>query len=359
VAGLMLKRARARERSGAFSAALRELSVGAALLVGQTTDEALRSRARIAAFAAMVRWGQERSRSALHSAEQAIADARRAGELAALGQALMVADLAELALHGSATGSRLREALDIFQKLGDLPSEGQARGNLGFVAAHAGRWDDAVDWFTSSRAAFARSGDVVGSALADLNLGEVFVKQHRPDEAAAVLEGAAQVLRSVAFADGAAYAELLLAQAWCEFGRYDDVEAVCARVAVEFEELGQRASALEAALVHADCALRRGRAAEALDLVARAEQAAGAEREQFVPRIALVRAGAHGKLGERGACDEEIARGMRAARQRGAPYEEALLVVLDDELRAATGRVRDADARRSADAVLSSLGVRA
>ena len=79
----------------------------------------------------MVRWGQERSRDALDRAERAIAAARAVDEREALAQALIVADLADFALHGPNAGRRLREALDIFSSSGTFPTRRRRWGTSG------------------------------------------------------------------------------------------------------------------------------------------------------------------------------------------------------------------------------------
>jgi tetratricopeptide (TPR) repeat protein len=357
-AELSLRRARAKERSGSFSTALRELSSGARILASIDSAAAEECRVRLAAFGAVVRWGQERSADALRRAEAAIAAARAADVRDALSQALMIADLAELAMRGSGSGARLREALDIFTELGDLPREGQARGNLGFVAAHAGRWDEAIEWFSTSRDVFARCGDAVGRALADLNLGEALVKQRRTEEAEPVLEESARILRSVAFADGAAYAEMLLAQVWTEFKRYDEAEKLFTTVVSEFTYLGQFASALEAAIALADLRVRVDDPAGALELLESTERAAGPEAAQFRARIALVRAAALARVGRIEESQAEIAVGVADAQQRGLPHEEAMLLLEGEDIARQAGRAVDVAAVERAEEILAGLGVR-
>ena len=66
------------------------------------------------------------------------------GDPEALARALMVRELAELELTGPGDGRHLLEALALLVEQRDLPREAQARGNLGFLAAYAGRWDEAV-----------------------------------------------------------------------------------------------------------------------------------------------------------------------------------------------------------------------
>jgi class 3 adenylate cyclase/tetratricopeptide (TPR) repeat protein len=357
-AAVLLKQARARERAGAFSAALRDVNRGLKLLDGLGAADAGRVRARLTAFAAMVRWAQERSRDALERAEGAIVMARSVREREALAQALMVADLADFAVRGIGNVERLREALDIFADLGDVLREGQARGNLGFIAANVSRWDEAIEWLTSAREAFDRCGDAVGSALATLNLGEILINQFRGNEAEALLVDAVRVLRSVGFADGAAYAELQLARAWTDAGRFDDAEELLVRVASEFVALGQTASTFDTALARADLLLRRGEPAAALELLARAEREARHEAEQFIPRLSLVRAAAVAATGDLAIAGDVLEIGLSAARARAMPYEEALLVLLADEITQKDGRSFDRAWRRAAEQTLIGLGVR-
>ena len=237
--------------------ALRELSAGRKLLVDVESSDAAAVRARLASFAVVVQYAQEHSREALRRADEAIVLARAAGEHEALAEALMLADMADLSESGVGDFSRTREALAIFEAMGNLWREGQARANLGFLTATAGRWDEAERWFTSARAVCQRSGDAVLSALQELNLGETLVNQRRASEALPMLDDAVRVLRAVGFADGAAYGDLQRARAWFDLGRLDDAAEMAFRVAREFDTLGQAASSLEASLVAADALAAR------------------------------------------------------------------------------------------------------
>ena len=142
-ADLLFGRARAKERAGEFSAALRDLSIGLRLLNDHTTPQAAQARARLQSFAAMVQFGQDRPRRALARAQVAVAEARSADERLSLGRALIVLDLARTALEGPGDGAYLKEALEIFEAMGDLRMQANVRANLGFLNAHACRWDEA------------------------------------------------------------------------------------------------------------------------------------------------------------------------------------------------------------------------
>ena len=150
-ADLLFGRARAKERAGEFSAALRDLTIGLRLLNDHTTPQAAQARARLQSFAAMVQFGQDRPRRALARAQVAVAEARSADERVSLGRALIVLDLARTALEGPGDGAYLKEALEIFEAIGDLRMQANVRANLGFLNAHACRWDEAVEWLRSGR----------------------------------------------------------------------------------------------------------------------------------------------------------------------------------------------------------------
>ena len=106
-ADLLFGRARAKERAGEFSAALRDLTIGLRLLNDHTTPQAAQARARLRSFAAMVQFGQDRPRRALARAKVAVAEARSADEPLSLGRALIVLDLARTALEGPGDGAYL------------------------------------------------------------------------------------------------------------------------------------------------------------------------------------------------------------------------------------------------------------
>ncbi|GIU89335.1 MAG: hypothetical protein KatS3mg010_0434 [Acidimicrobiia bacterium] len=331
-AELLLKRARAREQGGAFSVALRDLTAGMRELEGLDSPRARAARARLLSYAALVYVAQERSREARSQAERAIIEARRVGELEALARALEVADYADFTLDGSSLGRRMLEAVTIYEQLGEVAKQGAALANLGFLASNAGRWDEAVGWFTRARPLYERCGDLVGSAIVDSNLGEILVNQWRLHDAEPLLERASHVMRSAGYVEGAAYADMQLARVWCESGRLDEAQHLLKEVAAEFAALGKSASALEAAVVQAEVALRTADPFTALDLLADAERCAGHEAAQFTPRIAHVRVRALVAAGRLDDARRELRRGLAVARRRQLAVDEQMLSALEREV---------------------------
>ena len=276
-ADLLFGRARAKERAGEFSAALRDLTIGLRLLNDHTTPQAARARARLRSFAAMVQFGQDKPRRALARAEAAVAEARSADEPLSLGRALIVLDLAHTALEGPGDGAYLKEALAIFEAIGDLRMQANTRANLGFLNAHACRWDEAVEWLRSGRELDLRTGDSVGGAYAGLNIGEILVNQRRFGEAESLLQEARRAMQAAEFDEGVAVIDIQLARILIERAQFAAAEAAMSRTAAEFTRLQKHAFALEASVVLAEARLGQANAAAALDVLDRAAQAAGSD----------------------------------------------------------------------------------
>ncbi len=118
-AGLLLLRARARERAGAFSSALRELTTAKRLIANLDTSAARQTRAQLESFTAMIRFAQEHYRDAFKQAATAIEMARSAGNKPALAEALYTSGSAQQAM-GEGDTSHIYEALAIYEELGDL-----------------------------------------------------------------------------------------------------------------------------------------------------------------------------------------------------------------------------------------------
>jgi class 3 adenylate cyclase/tetratricopeptide (TPR) repeat protein len=348
-------RAIARERSGEFDAALREIATGRRLLRSQEGIAARGSAAKLAALAALVRFGQQHYGQSLRQAEAAIAEARAAGDKVALAEALVAADSAQLSL-GQGSAGRMREALAIYEELGDLSGIGMVRGNLGCEAYLAGRWDEALDWFAGDRESRQRAGNTVGAAVAAGNIGEIFVRRGRLDEAEVLLRDSARVKRASGFADSAAYTELQLARALVGRGASAEALSITERVGAEFAQLGQPAYVLEAAVIGAVARVAEGQADAALKLLAHAEAAAGKAGTMLVTQVAEARAQALAALGDDAAAELEIDRGLSAARRLGLLYEEAQLLITRIRVAEHAGRTPEAGDVAESRRILDRLG---
>jgi class 3 adenylate cyclase/tetratricopeptide (TPR) repeat protein len=356
-AELLRLRALARERAGAFRQALRELSTGTRLLAGVATPEAARTRARLKAFTAMIRFAQEDYRQALAIGVAAAEEARRAGNKEALAQALVAAGLAQ-SFTGAGGAERISEALRIYEELGDLSSEAMVRNNLGVGAFIQGRWDEALASYEGAAAAKLKAGNPVGAASAASNCGELYAKQGRLDEAETILRDSIRVMRASGFHDGAAYAEIQFGRVLVARGRAQEGEELLERVGAELTGFGRKSSALEAALVQSLALLQLDRAADALDLVERAAAAAGGATGYLAPQAEESRALALTALGRYEEAEASIAQGLALAREQGLRHEEGMLLNARTALRMAQGHEPDPSDVREAAQIMKVLGVR-
>jgi len=358
-ADLLHSCARVKDRSGAFVSALRDLTIGRRLVDGLDSVAAARTRARLNARAAMVRFAQDHSQLAFEQARQAIEEARSSGERDALARALQVLELSRIAIEGPGDGRYLREALAIREELGDVHLQASTRGNLGFVSAHAGRWNDAADWFTSARDAFERCGDAEAAAFQATNLGEMLVKQRRFDEALPVLTDALRVMRASGWAEGIAMIELQLGRIQVERGDFAAADQTLERVTADFAHLGKPVYALEAAAARANGLHRAGQSALALELLDGAiASAARSDSASMRPILACTRALACAALGRVDEAEREITAGLAAAREQNQPYEEALLLQARCDIARHANRLPDPEDAKAAEQIFGGLGVR-
>ena len=135
--------------------------------------------------------------------------------------------------------------------------------NLGNFAFFAGRWDEAVEDYRSSRQVAMESGNAFGALETDVNLGEVLVNLGRADEArvgparcgpgpACLGRGVQRLVRGDA--PGAGHLAL---------GELDQAEAEIAPLVERFTSMGTRLTAFEAVLVRAEIATSAGEPARA------------------------------------------------------------------------------------------------
>jgi class 3 adenylate cyclase/tetratricopeptide (TPR) repeat protein len=336
-AELAVLRARAEEQAGAYSSALRETASATRRLASLDTPDARRGRARVTAFRAIVRQAQERPREALLVAERAVHEAEQAGELRALAQAYAVMDWAHIMVGHPERAVYGTRALALYEELGDLPAQAAITNNLGAQAYFDGRWDDAIGFYERSRAASLRAGNAVHAAIGALNLGEILVNQGRLDEAEPLLRGAARVLRASRH-DAAQATDIQLGRALMERGRFNEAEARLVHARDEAVSGGRRDSALEAAIHLADCRLRRGHAAQALDALRTARHDARDASALYVAQVAPVEARALGALGRFDEAREACRVGIDEARDQGLVYELALVLIAQAEVEVRSGR---------------------
>ena len=354
-ARLALRRGRAREQTGAYLAALREVRAAAGRLAAVDSDEAGRWAARLTAFEAVVRQGQQRPNDALAVARRAVEAAKQSGERFALAQAYGVMDWALIVLGRPEEAVHASLALAIYEELGDLSRQAAALNNLGAAAYFEGRWDVAVTFYERSKDASLRSGNAVQAALGSMNIGEILVNQGRLDEAEPLLREARRVLRASG-SEAAEFAELQLGRIHMDRGQLDQAERLLTHAHQDARTLGQHESALELAIHLSRCHLLRGDAGLALETLRTAQRASRAVTALYGVQVAEVESLILTRLD---LLDDALAvcdLGIADARRQGLVYELALLVLTRADIESRAGREVDDAAVDEANSLLRGLG---
>ena len=288
-ARLLSARASIKERIRNFAGAARDLRIGIRRLDQSDSPAAEQQRAELEKNLAWLFAGQDRPAKALVQARLAAERARAVGELRALGGALIILDMEGLMVEGPGSGDNLREALEIFEALGDLSMQSTVHANLGVLCAIAGRWNEGVRCFEAARHLCNRIGDVTRGADPALNLGEMLVKQRRFDEAEPVLREAIEVLRASHVYVSMNRGEIQIARILIERGRFEEADEMLVSVEQQFRNAGQHLAALEAATVRSLGWLRAGQPQRALQQLDQARQKTGAASDLLLPVVACER----------------------------------------------------------------------
>ena len=325
-AELFARRARVLERSGSRATALRVIGSARRLLAQRPGQASIAAGIRLDASVAMIRMRQGKLRECVVVADRTVRAARITGDDFTLATTLQVLGAAERQLGLGGAGDRFREALEIFVALGDRPRESAARANLGWVAFYAGRWDEAVGWYTSSRRVALEAGNDFGAAETDLNHAEILIYQGKLDEAEQSLASSARVLK----ASGVEFYEVcgLMHQARLHLARkeLEAAEDLATEAVQRFRHMGDITTALEASLVLAEAQVAGGRPVDALAEIDAAQEAAGGDDQALQAQVHLVRGRALAALGRMLEALEMLESGLTIARAQELRYEEALLL---------------------------------
>jgi class 3 adenylate cyclase/tetratricopeptide (TPR) repeat protein len=359
-AELLLKRAWVRERAGTYSIALREATRARRVAEGANDEsDTYRVAANASAFQALVRLRQGKLKDALARARIALVEADRVGEKAATARAYGVIAWTHMMTDDPRALDVCRQALALYQELGDLVGQNDMNNNLGVLAYFDGRWDDALEYYQQSRDGAERVGNIVDVGFAEANIGELLVNQRRFDEAEQRLGDAVRVLRSTGELSMATFAELQVARILKERGKLGQAEAMLRDVARESEANGFTANTLEAALHLADCSIRAGDSEGALEQLDRAMAEAGEESAMFTLTEARLRALARARTGHRKEAVAILEAGVATARDRGQPYDEALMLDAVAETIEPDYPEVASESRVEAERIMRALGVRA
>ena len=195
LAGIIEKEARIDHRRRRFTQAMQRISRGLHGLDGIPGRPAEVARSLLARRYAYSRFSQGRIDEALHWAEMAARAAEEAVDRDALAQAY---EMLNAIYAGSGREEQLpygRLALQAYTELGNLPRQGHCLNNLAVQAFTAGEWDQALASYREATDLFRRIGDTASEGNALYNQAELLVCQHRYDEAALLLPGVLRIAR--------------------------------------------------------------------------------------------------------------------------------------------------------------------
>lgn len=357
-ARLLYKRALATERAGNYRNTLRLLSLAYRSLGSDDHPVVLRMRAEVRAQYGLVRHRQGRGRDAVRLLRDAVELATHAGAADVLANTLVYLDIAELTAGISGDGIHARRALSIQKNLGDNPwLEARALNQLGIRSYFAGRWSDAVHYYSESRDACNRAGDRWTAAVESANIAEVLADQGHLAEAEPVLEEALETYRAAGTATFIADGTRLLGRLAGRRGDPELSRQLLAAARGIYESDGESLQVVLTDAMLAESLVRAGEAEAAADLARRALANASTlpGRHLVVPLAQRVLGVALRSLGlDASEARQALAESIQSARRHDSRFELALsLQALGDLWPAGLTH----DERDERDTLFGELGV--
>lgn len=353
-AGLVLRHAQLAERAGHLPSAVRWTLRGRRELAGLDGEEAARIRARLLSLLATLRQRQgDREPEAIVLCRQAIAEAERSGEDAALAHACFILDWALFDSGRPEEATHSARALEIYERLGDLDRQAAVLNNLGGFAYHEGRWDDAVELYRRSRDASERAGDLANAAYGDYNVGEVLSDQGRWEEAEVELRRARRTWRGSGYESEAAAAAALLGRNAVRAGRHAEGLRLLEEAVAAARSLHAMSDAALLEGYLAEALAFAGEPARALDLADRLLPGAG----RSAALLHRVRGFALSQLGRPEAARAALEASLSEARAEGSDYEAAVSLQALAALPGGPGRMGPGSTPDRGDVLLRRLQV--
>jgi tetratricopeptide (TPR) repeat protein len=267
-ARLMLKQAQQHARLNRFSQGQRWIRRALRLLEGLDGDAVVRQRARSLAAYAQFCVEQGRHRLALRWCERAIVEASALGDDEALALAQRTAGRAAGFLGDLAEASvRWKEALRLYERLGDFSGQGAMANNLGVLGYWKGEWHESRSFYRRSLELSERIGYEDGVAAAQYNLGHLLCDQGRTEEATPLLLASFRSSKAAGHRLAEATAQRELARIAALEGRHEAALEYLDAAHRTFEQVGSPVDDIDTSVTVAECRLLQGRPALALEAV--------------------------------------------------------------------------------------------
>ena len=357
-ARLGFKRALATDRAGSYRQTLRLLSLADKALGISLSPEALRLRSEIRAQYGLVRYRQGRGRDAVRLLREAVQWATEADAADVLAITLLHLDIAELTAGMQGDGSHARRALEIQKSLGDNPwLEARALNQLGIRAYFAGRWSQAVEYYSASRDACNRAGDSWTAAVESANIAEVLADQGHLAEAQSALEEALDTYRAAGTATFIADGTRILGRLAARRGDPELSRQLLASARGIYESDGELLQVILTDAVLAESLLRAGEPEAAAELARRVLTNASnlPGRHLVLPLAQRVLGAALRAMGMDAAeAREALEESIAMAREHDLRYELALSLQAVSDLWPSAQSESDANER---DALFLDLGI--
>ena len=354
LAGIIEKEARIDQRRRKHSLAMRRISRGLHELDGVSGRRAAIARSLLARRYAHSRFSQGRIDEALHWADRAAADAEEALDKDALAQAY---EMLNAIYAGSGRDEPLpygRLALQAYTELNNLPRQGHCLNNLATQDYDAGRWNESLANLHRATDIFRRIGDTASEGNASYNQAELMVRQRRYDEALALLPDVLRIARAVEDDELAALTHRELGRALAGSGDLEAGLAMLAEARTAFETLGEPAEVLDADLARIEALQDTGRADDAGDLLELItvgnEDTMSAGLHRLIARQHMV----EGQLEE---AQIMLDAGLEAAEREANLYEQGMLLAERAALARRQGTTNREAEQRAAE-IHGSMGIR-
>jgi class 3 adenylate cyclase/tetratricopeptide (TPR) repeat protein len=326
-ARMQYKVAVATDREGDYPRALRTLASAERYLTKVSAIVGGRLKAEILSLYGMVRFRQSRGKDALRLLNRAAYAAEEAGALDVLASALAQLEMVEAANGLSGDGSHARRALDIVQDLGDQPwLEARVLNSLGYRAYFAGRWPEAVMYYSDSLAACQKAGDQWTASLELANLAEVRSDQGHLNEAEPMLQEALRTSRAAGTQGFTGLNSRLLGRVAARLGDCPRAESLFRSARQAYASEGDTLETLYTDAFMAECHYLSGAASDSVALTERAlgEAAKVPGGEMVMPMLQRIRALALVAGGDREIAREALQDSIDGARKVNLLYELAM-----------------------------------
>ena len=353
LAGIIEKEARIDQRHRKHSLAMRRISRGLGELDGVPGREAAIARSLLSRRYAHSRFSQGRTDEALLWADRAADEAEEALDKDALAQAY---EMLNAIYAGSGRDEPMpygRLALQAYTELRNLPRQGHCLNNLATQDYQAGRWNESLDNLRRATDIFRRIGDTASEGNASYNQAELLIRQRRYDEAGALLPEVLRIARAVEDEELAALAHRELARALAGSGDLDAGVAMLAEARSIFESLGEDGEVLGTDLARVEMLQDAGHADEATEILERVTTGDDGTVDAALHRLIARQHLAEGRLDE---ARLMLDAGLEAAERESNRYEQGMLLVESAALSRREGSP-DETAEGRAEAILDSLGV--